>query len=36
MPPLRPYDDPEVGFVGEVIDFVTQILEVRISSNDSI
>ena len=32
MPLLRPYDDPEFGF----IDFVTQILEVRISSRDRI
>lgn len=28
MPVLRPYDDPEFGAVGEVIEFVTQILEV--------
>jgi hypothetical protein len=28
MPLLRPYDDPAMGVVGEVVDFVTQILEV--------
>lgn len=28
MPVLRPYDDPEFGVVGEVVEFVTQILEV--------
>ncbi|RDB17255.1 hypothetical protein Hypma_001975 [Hypsizygus marmoreus] len=27
MPLLRPFDDPEFVFVGEVVDFVTQILE---------
>lgn len=34
MPILRPYDDPDFGAVGEVVDFITQILEVctRISS----
>jgi hypothetical protein len=30
MPVLRPYNDPEFSFVGEVVDFVTQVLEVRI------
>ena len=29
MPLLRPFDDPEFGTIGEVIDFVTQLLEVR-------
>ena len=29
MPLLRPFDDPEFGVVGEVVDFVTQILKVR-------
>lgn len=29
MPVLRPYDDPEFGAVGEVVEFVTQILEVH-------
>jgi hypothetical protein len=28
MPLLRPFDDPEFGAVGEVVDFVTQMLEV--------
>lgn len=28
MPLLRPFDDPEFGFVGEVVDFVTQVIEV--------
>ncbi|KAG5641368.1 hypothetical protein DXG03_005384 [Asterophora parasitica] len=28
MPPLRPYADPEFGAVGEVVDFVTQLIEV--------
>ena len=28
MPLLRPFDNPEFGAIGEVIDFVTQILEV--------
>lgn len=28
MPVLRPYDDPEFGVIGEVVEFVTQILEV--------
>ncbi|GLB34243.1 putative protein kinase [Lyophyllum shimeji] len=27
MPPLRPYEDPEFGAVGEVVDFVTQMIE---------
>ncbi|GLB34249.1 putative protein kinase [Lyophyllum shimeji] len=27
MPPLRPFDDPEFGAVGEVVDFVTQMIE---------
>ncbi|KAF5388388.1 hypothetical protein D9615_000863 [Tricholomella constricta] len=27
MPPLRPYSDPEFGAVGEVVDFVTQMIE---------
>ena len=31
MPLLRPFNDPEFGAVGEVIDFVTQVLEVRVS-----
>ena len=31
MPLLRPFDSPEFGAIGEVIDFVTQVLEVRIS-----
>jgi hypothetical protein len=30
MPLLRLFDDPEFGAVGEVVDFVTQILEVCI------
>ena len=30
MPLLRPYNEPEFGVVGEVIDFTTQILEVVI------
>ena len=29
MPLLRPYNDPDFCFVGEVVDFVTQLLEVR-------
>ena len=29
MPLLRPFDNPEFGAIGEVIDFVTQMLEVR-------
>ena len=29
MPWLRPFDDPDFVVVGEVIDFVTQMLEVR-------
>jgi hypothetical protein len=29
MPLLRPFDDPEFVFIGEVVDFVDQILEVR-------
>ena len=29
MPLLRPFDDPEFTVIGEVVDFVTQILEVR-------
>lgn len=28
MPLLRPFDDPQFGVIGEVVDFVTQILEV--------
>ena len=28
MPVLRPFDNPELCFVGEVVDFVTQLLEV--------
>lgn len=28
MPLLRPFDDPEFGALGEVVDFVTQLLEV--------
>jgi hypothetical protein len=28
MPLLRPFDDPEFGAVGEVVDFVTQMLEI--------
>jgi hypothetical protein len=31
MPSLRPYNDPEFCFIGEVVDFVTQLLEVRIT-----
>jgi hypothetical protein len=31
MPALRPFKDPEFCFVGEVVDFVTQLLEVSIS-----
>lgn len=30
MPALRPYNDPEFGAIGEVEDFVTQVLEVRV------
>jgi hypothetical protein len=30
MPILRQYNDPEFCFVGEVVDFVTQLLEVGI------
>jgi hypothetical protein len=30
MPVLRRYNDPEFCFVGEVVDFVTQLLEVGI------
>jgi hypothetical protein len=33
MPLLRLFDDPEFGAVGEVVDFVTQILEVCIQSS---
>jgi len=29
MPLLRRFDNPEFGAIGEVIDFVTQVLEVR-------
>lgn len=29
MPYLRPFFDPEFSLVGELIDFVTQMLEVR-------
>ena len=29
MPLLRAFDDPEFGAVGEVVDLVTQLLEVR-------
>lgn len=28
MPLLRPFDDPDFGALGEVVDFVTQALEV--------
>lgn len=28
MPYLRPFDDPEFGAIGEVVEFVKQILEV--------
>jgi len=30
MPVLRPYDSPQFCFVGEVVDFITQLLEVSI------
>lgn len=30
MPLLRPFDDPDFTVIGEVVDFVTQILEVRV------
>ena len=30
MPLLRPFNDPTLGFVGEVVDFVTQVIEVGI------
>jgi len=30
MPLLRPYDDPEFTAIGEVVDFVTQVLEVSL------
>jgi hypothetical protein len=30
MPLLRPFDDPEFQVIGEVVDFVTQILEVGV------
>jgi hypothetical protein len=30
MPVLRPFDNPEFCFVGEVVEFVTQLLEVSI------
>jgi hypothetical protein len=33
MPVLRPFDDPEFGAIGEVVDFVTQILEVSTASS---
>ena len=29
MPLLRPFDEPKFGAIGEVIEFVTQLLEVR-------
>lgn len=29
MPYLRPFDDPEFGTIGEVVDFLKQTLEVR-------
>ena len=29
MPLLRPFDNPEFGAIGEVIDFITQVLEVH-------
>lgn len=29
MPLLRPFDDPDFGALGEVVDFITQTLEVR-------
>ncbi|KAG5642138.1 hypothetical protein DXG03_003568 [Asterophora parasitica] len=32
MPSLRSFNDPEFGAVGEVVDFVTQMLEVHLSS----
>ena len=28
MPNLRPYNDPEFHFIGEVVDFASQVLEV--------
>jgi len=28
MPLLRSFDDPEFGAIGEIVDFVTQVLEV--------
>lgn len=31
MPYLRPFNDPEFGAVGEVVDFVRQSLQVRLS-----
>jgi hypothetical protein len=30
MPFLRPFNDPAFGVIGEVVDFVSQVLEVRI------
>lgn len=29
MPLLRPFDDPDFTVIGEAVDFITQILEVR-------
>jgi hypothetical protein len=31
MPALRPFNDPEFCFIGEVVDFVTQLLEVGVT-----
>lgn len=36
MPYLRPFDDLEFQTIGEVVDFVSQTLEVCSSANDSI
>ena len=36
MPLLRPFDDPEFQAIGEVVDFVTQILEVSVLTHDSV
>jgi hypothetical protein len=33
MPVLRAFDNPEFCFVGEVVDFVTQLLQVRIHTS---
>jgi hypothetical protein len=30
MPVLRPYNDPEFCFIGEVVDFVAQVLELGV------